>query len=338
MNTLHRSMCAVALLVAVISPAQSAELKLPREGWASWQVSAVENAPAWCCWNDWRDRNASPSCPLDSSFGFGSDDFGVGSRDETTDVVKVYARVTDGKIDRLQALSATCAVEAATPIQDLGRVANDDSARWLITQAQQRGADRIKDRPIGESALAALAMHRGDFARNALAEFSRDPRRETRKWAVFWIAMLRGSEGAAITSSVMFNDADADVRKHAAFAMAQTKLPRAAADLIRQGNTDKVGDVRAQAWFWLAHTGAAEAEKAISQALRKDADEHVREQAVFALSRLPDERAPRALIATAEDQTLSAEQRRRAVFWLAQSESSSAQAYLEKVLVRKAAN
>jgi hypothetical protein len=56
------------------------------------------------------------------------------------------------------------------------------------------------------------------------------------------------------------------------------------------------------------------------------------------LSRLPDERAPRALIATSEDQTLSAEQRRRAVFWLAQSESSSAQAYLEKVLVRKTAN
>jgi len=133
----------------------------------------------------------------------------------------------------------------------------------------------------------------------------------------------------------MFDDKDAEVRQHAAFAMAQTKSPRVAPDLIRQGNTDKVGEVRAQAWFWLAQTGAAEAEQAISQALRKDADEHVREQAVFALSRLPDERAARALISTAEDQSLSREQRKRAVFWLAQAESGPAQAYLEKVLARK---
>ena len=61
MKTLHRSMCTVALLVAVISPAQSAELKLPREGWVSWQVAAVENAPAWCCWSDWR----RPGCLAD---------------------------------------------------------------------------------------------------------------------------------------------------------------------------------------------------------------------------------------------------------------------------------
>ena len=169
MNTLHRSMCAVALLVAqvaVISPAHSAELALPREGWASWQVAAIEDAPAWCCWSNWRNRDASPTaCRLDDAEGFG-----VGDRDTTTDAVKVYARVTGGKIDRLQALSATCPVETKTPIHELGSVANDDSARWLIAQAKQGGADAGKHRPIGESALAALAIHRGDFARDALAD------------------------------------------------------------------------------------------------------------------------------------------------------------------------
>ena len=64
----------------------------------------------------------------------------------------------------------------------------------------------------------------------------------------------------------------------------------------------------------------------------RTADEHVREQAIFALSQLPDERATRALIAAAEDRSLSREQRKRAVFWLAQSESEAAQTYLEKVL------
>jgi HEAT repeat protein len=104
--------------------------------------------------------------------------------------------------------------------------------------------------------------------------FTRDPRVETRKGSMFWLAMVRGAE--------------------------------------------------------------AESERAITAALRNDADEEVREQAVFALSRLPDERATRALIGIAEDQSLPREQRRRAVFWLAQSESDSAQAYLEKVLARNA--
>jgi HEAT repeat protein len=135
----------------------------------------------------------------------------------------------------------------------------------------------------------------------------------------------------------MFNDKDAEVRKHAAFAMTQSKSARIAPDLIRLGNTDIVGDVRAQAWFWLAHTGASDAEAAIAAALRKDDDDHVREQAIFALSQLPEERATRALIAAAEDRSLSREQRKRAVFWLSQSQADSAQAYLEKVLARNVA-
>ncbi len=61
----------------------------------------------------------------------------------------------------------------------------------------------------------------------------------------------------------------------------------------------------------------------------------MREHAIFALSQLPDERATRALIAAAEDRSLSSEQRKRAVFWLAQSESQGAQTYLEKVLAGK---
>jgi hypothetical protein len=333
MNALHRSMLFLAPM-AILAQAHAATPVLPREGWVSWQVAAVDSAPAWCCWSSWRDGDASPmACPLDRDDGFG-----VGDRDSTTDTVKVYARTSGGKIDRLQVLSASCPVETRTPVQELEGVTADDSARWLSVRATEGAPDADKHRSIGEHALAALAMHRGVVAGDALAGFARDSRVETRKSAVFWLAMLRGAEGAEVTSSVMFNDADAQVRQHAGFALAQTKSPRAAADLIRQGNTDKVGEVRAQAWFWLAQTGAADAEQAIAQALRKDADEHVREQAIFALSQLPDERAARALIAAAEDQSLSHELRKRAVFWLSQSESDAAQGYLEKVLSRVSAN
>jgi hypothetical protein len=326
----NRTIRGVALCVAQLtlaSQVHSAPLELPREGWTSWQVAAVEGAPDWCCWSGWGDDAASRlACRLDDHRG------NVGNRDRsTTEAIRVYARVAGGRVERLRVFSASCPVEAKTPIHELGSVDTDDSARLLV-ELSKRGLDEASHEH-GENLLAALAMHSGDIAGDALAAIARtDGRVESRKKAVFWLALLRGNAGADITTSVMFNDQDAEVRKHAAFAITQSRSPRIASELIRLGNTDKVGDVRAQAWFWLAHTGAAQAEDAIAAALRKDGDAHVREHAIFALSQLPDERATRALIAAAEDQSLAREQRKRAVFWLSQSESAGAQAYLERVL------
>ena len=323
-QAIRAALCVVGVVLA--SQAHSAELTLPKDGWASWQVAAVEGAPDWCCWSSGDDRDASPaSCKLDEHSG------NFGSRDhKTTDSVRVYARLAGGKVERLRVLSASCQVDAKTPIQEIGGVTADDSARWFATLTN--GGDG-KDDHFRENLLAGLAMHRSEFAQSALTEIARgNGSFETRKKAVFWLAMVRGIPGAEVVSSVMFNDKDPDMRQHASFAMAQSKSPRVAQDLIRLGNTDKDGEVRAQAWFWLAQTGASESEAAIAAALKKDQDDHVREKAIFALSQLPDERATRALVAVAEDRSLSHEQRKRAVFWLAQSESAGAQKYLEKVL------
>ena len=259
MNASYRVIGALSILAcAMLSPAEAAEPKLPRDGWVSWQAPAIDGAPAWCCFSSWNDRDPTRmSCRLDGE----SQGFSIGDGEKTTDAVKIYARTAGGKIERLQALSASCPVETSTPIQSL-EVSADDSARWLIAQVHQPDTDAETGRPVGEGALAALALHRGDLARNALAGFARNSGPEIRKWSVFWLAMLRGAEGADITSSVMFNDKESEVREHAAFALSQSKSPRVAADLIRLGNTDREGEVRAKAWFWLAQTGAAEAEQA----------------------------------------------------------------------------
>lgn len=326
-----RTTAAAALILSLAcpAPAPAAEPRLPRDGWVSWQAPAVAGAPNWCCFSSWdHGEPSSMSCRLDS----GLHGYGVHDGDATTDTVTIYARTAGGKLDRLQALSSSCPVETKTPVQKLGDVTPEDSVRWLEAQARREGAEARNERSIGENALAALALHRGDLARDGMARFTRDARVETRKKAVFWLSMVRGEEGAGMTSSVMFGDPSPDVRQHAAFALSQSDSPRAAPDLVRLGNTDKVDDVRGKAWFWLAQTGAADAESAIGAALKKDPSEGVREEAVFALSQLPDERAARALIAAAEDPSLSREQRKRAVFWLSQSDSDAALAYLDRVL------
>jgi hypothetical protein len=291
MKSAYRWISAGALCLASLAlepKVFAAELTLPRDGWVSWQVAAVDGAPDWCCWSNSNNFRNAPrtACKLD-----GKQDSWGNRDDETTDQVRIYARTAGGKLDRLRVLSVTCPAEAATPIRDLGTVAENDSARWLVGLAKQKN----------ENVLTALAINRGDVARDALSEIARnDARGETRQKAVFWLAQVRGQEGADIASSVMFNDKDPEVREHAAFALSQSEAPRAEADLTRLLNTDK--------------------------------DDEVREGAVFALSQLPDERAARALIATAENRSLARELRRKAVFWLSQSESDAAQKYLERVL------
>ncbi len=331
MKPIHRLISVAALAcspIALVAQACAGELMLPRDGWSSWQVPAVDNAPAWCClsWDSGTDNVSPMICQLDRKQGA---NVGFGSHgDETTDAVRVYLRMVSGKVDRLHAFAAACPVDAATPIHRIENMIPDESALWLIDLIN---GERL-DEDITDNALAALAMHRGKSASDALTGMARDPRKVTRKKSVFWLAQLRGAEGADITTSVMFNDKDPEVREHAAFALSQTESPHAATHLIRLGNTDSDDHVRAQAWFWLAQTGAAEAETAIGAALRNDADPNVREEAVFALSQLPDERGPRALIAVAEDRSLSRELRTQAVFWLGESRSDVAQAYLENVL------
>jgi hypothetical protein len=296
MKSAHRWISTGALCLASLAlepKVFAAELTLPRDGWVSWQVAAVDGAPDWCCWrnsNNFRGNNfrdaPRTACKLD-----GKQDSWGNRDDETTDQVRIYARTAGGKLDRLRVLSVTCPAEAAMPIRDLGTVTQNDSARWLVGLAKQKNKD----------VLTALAINRGDVARDALSDIARnDARGETRQQAVFWLAQVRGQEGADITSSVMFNDQDPEVREHAAFALSQAATPRAEADLTRLLNTDK--------------------------------NDEVREGAVFALSQLPDERATRALIATAENRSLARELRKKAVFWLSQSETDAAQKYLERVL------
>ena len=95
---------------ALVSHASGADLKPPRDGWASWEVPAVEGAPFNCCWNNWDDRkDARKPCKLDAHQSYGTRD-----DDGTTDAVTVYARLKDGKVEKLKAVASSCPVEAST--------------------------------------------------------------------------------------------------------------------------------------------------------------------------------------------------------------------------------
>lgn len=328
---------ALLFAVALLSAGPGAALDLPRDGWVSWQVPAVEGAPAWCCFGDWRDTDQKGICQLDEK------DYGYGNRgrDDAATSVRLYARFEAGTLKKLRALDAACPVNAASAIKPLENISVDDSARWVAKLVVPRTAEkRSAENRLNGDALAALAMHRGNVARESLTAIARkDASVENRKDALFWATQVRGIEGIDIVSPSLFDDTEAKVREHAAFALSQSqkKTARSVAPLlIRAATSDREAKVRSQSWFWLAQSKAAETEAAIRAALPKETESRVREQAIFALSQLPPVRAATALMAVAEDKSLAREERKRAIFWLGQMKSDQAVAYFDRLLTSSA--
>lgn len=106
--------------------------------------------------------------------------------------------------------------------------------------------------------------------------------------------------------------------------------------LIALARNDAVqSDSRKQAVFWLSQA-AGEAATADLAELAEDNDEdrEVREHAVFALSQLPDDQGVPALLRIARTNR-DPEVRKKALFWLGQSEDPRALSLFEELLVTK---
>jgi hypothetical protein len=334
MNTFFSVTALAALFVSISATSAAQSPSLPRDGWVSWRVEPVDGAPNWCCL-EWQGKSPrAATCDLD-----GREQGYSNSGSDTTNDIRVYARFNAGKLERIRALAASCPVKSNTPITTRDGVSAEAGVTWLVSVVNAEPGAAKSEKRLGSDAIAAIALHRGVIARDALTTIARkNSNVETRKDALFWQTQVRGQEGAESVMPFMFDDPDALIREHAAFAIAQSQSLLAAPSLIRQGNNDQSIKVRSQAWFWLSQTKTKEAESAISHAIHKDVDAEVRKQAVFALSQLPAERAVTALISIAEDKSIAREDRKQAVFWIGQSKSDSAIKYLDRILSAKSEN
>jgi hypothetical protein len=314
-------------LIAVLLPLSSqvfADLsQMKQDGWHTWRVAATEGAPEWCC-HAWHSGSVyASSCDLDGrQTGYGS----ATDNQRIVDQMQIYAHLQEGQITKIRAFSTRCPVTANTDIVDLGFVATASSIAWLEKRLQPHTK-------LSTDALAAIAVHDGQESLNLLLDVAESSAAlENRKDAVFWMGQLRATEAEADMKRLMFNDANAKFREHAAFVLSQSNASGRIEALAKLGRDDGDGDVRSQAWFWLAQTGSAEAEAQIQRALHEERDTDVREQAIFALSQLPEERAAKALAIVIENRQLGENDRKHALFWLAQLGSDAAMSYVDRLL------
>ena len=124
--------------------------------------------------------------------------------------------------------------------------------------------------------------------------------------------------------------------RDAIFAAALADSIRIWPDLLAMArNRDIRTDTRKQAVFWLGQAAEDAATASLdSLADASDEDVEVREAAVFALSQRPRDEGIPALIRIARSHR-DARLRRRAMFWLAQSDDSRAIELFEEILTRK---
>ena len=321
----HLLVLAAVILGAAVTPPVQAQIRAMKgDGWHTWRVPAVASAPEMCCYSWSSGTVTRRGCNLDSRHGgFSTSADGEQPGNE----LQMYAKLDDGEIAELRALSSSCSVTSREVITDLGPVTTAESLDWLEPLVEPDG-------DFATEALAAVAVHQGERAGDILLNTANGDDESNREDAVFWMAQVRFQTMGDVVREFVFDDPDPDMREHAAFAYSQSTASDIAEVLIRQGRSDVDGEVRTHAWFWLAQSEAPESEQEILRAIRRDDDEDVREDAVFALSQLPGDRSVKALAQVLEDRSLDLEIREQALFWLAQDGSDEAFEYIDGILTR----
>ena len=107
-------------------------------------------------------------------------------------------------------------------------------------------------------------------------------------------------------------------------------------DLLRIAKNDRLADEpRKSAVFWLSQEASEAATQGLTDLVEDDReDREVREQAVFALSQLPDDQGVPALIKAAKS-SKDPSVRKKAIFWLGQSDDPRALTLFEEILATK---
>jgi hypothetical protein len=128
---------------------------------------------------------------------------------------------------------------------------------------------------------------------------------------------------------------DGDVGGRAIFAATLADSVTTWPELLRLArDTDVARETRRSAVFWISQAAEEAATRGLDSLVGEhDVDRDVREQAVFALSQRPREEGVPALIQIAKTHT-DPEIRRRAIFWLGQSNDPRALALFEDLLTK----
>jgi HEAT repeat protein len=248
--------------------------------------------------------------------------------------MNVLLRIEHGRISRLSAYSAGCALDAGgLPVHWLDDVAPAQSVALLAGLVSMPTSLPVDPGFESEHTLMALAHHDEPSVDAVLEQKAGSGEIESRKQAVFWLGEARGRKGYEALLRILQRDKSEELREHAVFALSQSEVPEAVAAMIRVAKEDASTEVRGKALFWLSQKAGRQAAAAITDAVRDDPEADVKEKAVFALSQLPPDQGIPELIHVAQTNH-NPGVREKAFFWLGQSEDPRALDFITHVLTK----
>jgi HEAT repeat protein len=189
-----------------------------------------------------------------------------------------------------------------------------------------------KDPDIQDKAVFALSQHDSPRAQQALRVYAEraevpEPAREK---AIFWLGQSGSAENAAFLRSLYGRLKSEDLKKKVVFSLSQMGGPENGKWLLGLARDPAQGiEMRKQALFWAGQAGVPIEE--LTGLYATVTDQAMREQLVFVYSQRDEPAALEKLIDIARRDP-SPELRKRALFWLGQSEDSRAVQVLQEII------
>ncbi len=286
------------------------------DGWIAYQVEAKPGMRSMCCWSGGigQSKSTQTACELGDHR---RRSFGSSAEFPLTDTLNIFAELDAGKVTDLLVLGEHCEVTGGQVIQWLGKTPAKQSIDWLGRVVTASGAHSA------DQAIAAIAWHRNEMATEWLEQHAKQARSERAHQTIFWLGNERGEPGLQSIERLLEALPNGETRRQLTFAIAQNDQARAVELLVDIGHHDNDRQQREQAWFWLAQEFPRRAATELPKRLREVAHANEAEQLVFAISQLPDSMATDGLLRVAKSD-LPMSIRRKALFWLAQSDDDRA--------------
>ncbi len=178
---------------------------------------------------------------------------------------------------------------------------------------------------LRRKAVFLISQHSGNDAESMLLTAVRqDPDAEVRQQAVFWLGQAGGANAAAALDSILRSSTDPEVQEKAIFALSQQRSPKALQSL-RDFAMKKSAptELRQNAIFWIGQSEGADNIRWLKSIYQTVDDEELKDKIIFSVSQGDGREAKQWLVEVAGNQGESIEIRKKALFWLGQSNGAS---------------
>jgi HEAT repeat protein len=210
---------------------------------------------------------------------------------------------------------------------------------WLSQVGTDRAVNALdsilrlsKDPDIQDKAVFALSQHGSPRAQQALRVYAEraDVPEPAREKAIFWLGQSGSTENGTFLRSLYGRLKSEDLKKKVVFSLSQMGGTENGKWLLGLARDPAQGiEMRKQALFWAGQAGVPIQE--LTGFYATVADQAMREQLIFVYSQRDEPAALDKLIEIARRDP-NPELRKRALFWLGQSEDSRAVQVLQEII------